>query len=213
MSITTCGHVTVERTKDKAEAQEAGTEGRFGYDRFGRKFVRITITGPASLLDVVKAGGMDMNYGFPWPEADPPGVCRIWLPYWISDPQTLVNLCETMKAAGFKPAPEIDVSEKDLLDAANLQVRFGLGHGLKNWTKKMTEAEWHGMLEHCTICSGFASTFLCSECKEALAVTNEDAQCMCEPDPERMYDCNCGTNDTYCVSCEAYMPCELCAPL
>jgi len=141
--------------------------------------MRVT-TGPASVVDVINTGAVDVSFGFPWAEADPPGVCRIWLPYWISDPQTLVNLCETMKAAGFKPAPEIDVSEKDLLDAANLQVRFELGHGLKNWTKKMTEAEWNGMLGHCTICSGVASTFLCGECSDELAATSEKAILRCQ---------------------------------
>ena len=32
----------------------------------------------------------------------------------------------------------------------------------------------------------------------------------CEPDPSRMFDCNCGTNDSYCVDCGKYMACEDC---
>ena len=32
----------------------------------------------------------------------------------------------------------------------------------------------------------------------------------CEPDPTRTYDCNCGTNDSYCVDCGKYMACEDC---
>ena len=214
MTTTTCGHVSVERTKDKATAQEAGKDG-FGYDKYRREFVRITISGPASVVDVVKTEGVDMNYGFPWAEADPPGVCRVWLPYWISDPQTLVNLREIMKEGGFEPAVEIDASEMELLTAVNLQARFGLGHGLKNWTKKMTEAEWHGMLEHCTLCSGYASSFLCGECVEELAAPPvppvQPPHSKCEADPERMFDCDCGTCDSYCVKCEAYMPCQQCS--
>ena len=32
----------------------------------------------------------------------------------------------------------------------------------------------------------------------------------CEPDPSRMFDCNCGTNDSYCVDCGKYMACVTC---
>ena len=32
----------------------------------------------------------------------------------------------------------------------------------------------------------------------------------CVPDPTRMYDCNCGTNDSYCVDCGKYLACEEC---
>ena len=32
----------------------------------------------------------------------------------------------------------------------------------------------------------------------------------CVPDASRIFDCNCGTNDSYCVDCGKYMACEEC---
>ena len=32
----------------------------------------------------------------------------------------------------------------------------------------------------------------------------------CIPDPNRVFDCNCGTYDSYCVDCGKYMVCEKC---
>ena len=32
----------------------------------------------------------------------------------------------------------------------------------------------------------------------------------CVPDRTRMFDCNCGTNDSYCVDCGEVMKCEEC---
>ena len=207
----TCGHVSLTHTKDKKVADRAQDEDglAFGRDRYHQKHVRLTINGPASVVDVVKAGAVHVSFGYP----DPAGICRIWLPYWVSDYQTLVILCSIVESAGFAPAPEVNASSMELLECANLVVRYGLGYKLKNWTKRMTEAEYHGLLAHCAICSGHASSFLCSECHKAMAATNEEEEgcCKCEPDPERMYDCNCGTNDSYCVKCEAYMPCPHCA--
>ena len=31
-------------------------------------------------------------------------------------------------------------------------------------------------------------------------------------DPARMFDCRCGTGDSYCARCEEYLPCPECAP-
>ena len=31
-------------------------------------------------------------------------------------------------------------------------------------------------------------------------------------DPARMFDCGCGTGDSYCARCEEYLPCPECAP-
>ena len=201
--MSTCGHVTVERTKDENNKDDLG----YGYDRYSFEWVRVKVKGPSQIVDVIKTGAVDVSFGYP----DPPDVCRVWVPYWISDYQTLVNLCTIIESAGFERAPEVDVSELELLAAAETAVRYGLGHGLKNWVKKMTEAEYRGMLEHCAICCGRASSFLCGECQQALAAMDNKGCSKCEPDPERMFDCNCGTNDSYCVSCEAYMVCPHCA--
>ena len=205
-----CGHVSLTHTPVKLVADRVQDEDglAFGRDYYHRKFVRLTISGPSSIVDVVKARAVDVSFGYP----DPPNVCRIWLPYWVSDYQTLVNLCSIVEAAGFEQAPEVDASGMSLLECAYESVRYGLGYKKKNWTKKMTEAEYHGLLAHCAICSNHASSFLCGECQEAMAVTNEEEQkCKCEPDLERMFDCNCGTNDSYCIKCKAYMSCEICA--
>ena len=35
----------------------------------------------------------------------------------------------------------------------------------------------------------------------------------CKPDPERMFDCNCGTNASYCINCGEHMDCPHCVPL
>ena len=32
----------------------------------------------------------------------------------------------------------------------------------------------------------------------------------CIPDPNRMFDCNCGTYDSYCVKCGSYIACVYC---
>ena len=32
----------------------------------------------------------------------------------------------------------------------------------------------------------------------------------CVPDPTRMFDCNCGTHDSYCVKCGSYFACVMC---
>ena len=33
----------------------------------------------------------------------------------------------------------------------------------------------------------------------------------CLPDLTRMFDCDCGSNDSYCVMCGRYLACQLCA--
>ena len=36
-------------------------------------------------------------------------------------------------------------------------------------------------------------------------------QCEHETDPSRMFDCGCGTNDSYCINCFEPMHCSECA--
>ena len=43
-------------------------------------------------------------------------------------------------------------------------------------------------------------------------VRTSGKKCKCRPDPSRMFDCDCGTGDSYCLYCLEYLPCQLCAP-
>lgn len=125
-----CSDVLVETANDRHPG--------FGYNSYSRQFYRLSIHGArASLVDVVKANGISVNFGYP----DEPDICRLWLPYWISDSQTFLNLCRIITSSGFVPAAEVDVSEMKLVDASNTSVLFGLGHGRKNWTKSIKESD------------------------------------------------------------------------
>ena len=57
--------------------------------------------------------------------------------------QTFVIINEMiMRPAGFATAPAIDVTGMPLLKRAELSVLQGLGDGLQNWTKSVSNAEY-----------------------------------------------------------------------
>jgi hypothetical protein len=47
--------------------------------------------------------------------------------------------------------------------------------------------------------------------KSVAKPTNAKPAHVCRIDPSRMFDCLCGTNDSYCLVCEEPMSCVYCA--
>jgi len=151
---TVSGNVTVIRTT-WAKAVEAKM--RFGWDYWAKESVRVTINGEASVADLIKSGAARINFAN--------GECRVWLCAFIPDAQTRSNVDHMiMRPTGFAPAPELDTSHMQLLEATEAIKLYSIGKGLKNWTKQMTLAEYNKLMEVCCICCCVESNFTCLNC-------------------------------------------------
>ena len=102
--------------------------------------MRVTVTGPTTVGDLISIRAARCRCG---DNGDPEGVCRLWLCATVPDRQTFVIINEMiMRPAGFATAPAIDVTGMPLLERAELSVLQGLGDGLQNWTRSVSNAEY-----------------------------------------------------------------------
>ena len=124
----------------EAQARSARGEPEFGWDTYAQQCVRVTVTGPTTVGDLISIRAARCTCG---DNGDPEGVCRLWLCATVPDRQTFVIINEMiMRPAGFATAPAIDVTGMPLLQRAELSVLQGLGDGLQNWTKSVSNAEY-----------------------------------------------------------------------
>ena len=127
----------------EAQARSARGEPGFGWDTYAQQCVRVTITGPTTVGDLISIRIARCTYGG---NGDPEDVCRVWLCATVPDRQTFVIINEMiMRPAGFAMASAIDVTGMPLLKIAELAVLQGLGDGLQNWTKSMSKAEYEAL--------------------------------------------------------------------
>ena len=127
----------------EAQARSARGEPGFGWDTYAQQCVRVTITGPTTVGDLISIRIARCTYGG---NGDPEDVCRVWLCATIPDRQTFVIINEMiMRPAGFTMASAIDVTGMPLLKIAELAVLQGLGDELQNWTKSMSKAEYEAL--------------------------------------------------------------------
>ena len=134
-------NATCERVDwHEAQARSARGEPEFGWDTYAQQCVRVTVTGPTTVGDLISIRAARCTCG---DNGDPEGVCRLWLCATVPDRQTFVIINEMiMRPAGFATAPAIDVTGMPLLQRAELSVLQGLGDGLQNWTKSVSNAEY-----------------------------------------------------------------------
>ena len=124
----------------EAQARSARGEPEFGWDTYAQQCVRVTVTGPTTVGDLISIRAARCTCG---DNGDPEGVCRLWLCATVPDRQTFVIINEMiMRPAGFATAPAIDVTGMPLLQRAELSVLQGLGDGVQNWTKSVSNAEY-----------------------------------------------------------------------
>lgn len=114
------------------------TKGRtgFAWDAYQQENVRVTITGEASVEDLVQSGAA--RRGFFHNEKEGKRACRVWLCAPIRDAQTSSIVKDIIfPSEGYVKAPEVNVEKMDLLQAATSVVLLSIGRMLPNWTKSL----------------------------------------------------------------------------
>ena len=133
-------NVTCERLGwHEAQARRSHGKPGFGWDSYAQQCVRVTISGPTTVEDMIRINALRSTFG---KGGDAQGVCRVWLCAIVPDRQTFVLIDRmVMRSAGFLPAAELNVRGMELHIAAEFAATHGLGDGLQNWTKQMPSKE------------------------------------------------------------------------
>ena len=125
-STTTKGNVQITRVAYTEMTKQEAAENGFCYNPFLKVWQNVTLTGPATVQDLVDAGVVYTDFH--------KGDCRAWLSAYIKDEQTRSNVDYLiMRPTGFEPS--VDLFEGlELLQVATLQEMGCSGRG---WIKVM----------------------------------------------------------------------------
>ena len=163
MSTTTIGNVQVTRVAYTQMTNHEAGEAGFCYNPFLKVWQHVTITGPATVQDLLAAGVVYTSFH--------QGVCRIWLSAFIPDEQTRSNVDYLiMQPAGFTPSVDLLAGlDPTYLEYATICAMGGSGRG---WIKEMmTRLDYdHLQSPKCLDCREFipfqSGVYFCGPCKE-----------------------------------------------